>query len=103
MKIMLSLGVVALIGVGIMLLSSKTEVINIEPEVVEKEVEVDALEKSINEAQDAKKADIEAVANKAWQEAYDQEMKKVELEVIQSFNKKLDARQIELEKDTKVF
>lgn len=73
------------------------------PEVVEVEKEVDALEQSIKSAQAAKKADIEAVANMAWQNAYDLEMTKVELEVIQSFNAKLDARQTELEKETRVY
>jgi len=104
MKKLIITGVVlSLIGVAVWFLPSKVEVVTQEAQVVEKEVEVDALEKSINDAQDAKKADIEAVANKAWQEAYDQEMKKIELEVIKSFNAKLDTRQIELEKETKQF
>lgn len=104
MKILLSLGVVVAIGVGaFMFIPSTTEVVTREAEVVVEEVEVDALEKSINEAQDAKKAEMEAIANKAWQEAYDQEMKKVELEVIKKFNAKLNTRQIELEKETKTY
>ena len=75
------------------------------PEVktVEKEVEVDVLDQAIKSAQDAKKGDIEAIAQKAHDEAYNQEMKKVELEVIKSFGEKLDARQVELEKETKVY
>ena len=73
------------------------------PQVIEKEVEVDALEQAIKQAQDATRANIEQVAQQAYDEAYEQEMKKVELQVITDFNKKLDARQIELEKDTKVY
>lgn len=97
---MLLLGATALIAS--FFIASKTEVVQ-NTQVVEKEVEVDALESSIQKAQDAKKAEIESLAQKAWQEAYDQEMKKVELEVIKSFNEKLNARQIELEKETKEY
>ena len=71
-----------------------------EPQVVEKTVEVDVLDKAIKDAQSDRKSSIEEVAHKAWQDAYDQEMKKVELEVIESFSKKLDARQEELKKQT---
>ena len=71
--------------------------------VVEKEVQVDALDKAIKDAQEAEKANIEAIAKKSYDDTYTQEMKKVELEVIKSFGEKLDARQIELEKETKVF
>ena len=88
---------------GFYLKGSKVEYVQNEPVVVEKEVQVDALDKAIKDAQDAKKAEIEDTAKKAYDEAYDQEMKKVELEVIQSFSEKLDARQIELEKETKEY
>lgn len=103
MKIIIAGVVIVLGAVVFSQMSSTTEVITQEAEVLVEEVEVDALEKSINDAQDAKKAEVEAIANKAWQEAYDQEMKKVELEVIKSFNAKLDTRQIELEKETKTY
>ncbi len=104
MKTTIIIGVVILSIVGgLMYFPSKVEVITQEPQVVEKEVEVDALEQSIKSAQDAKKAEIEATAQKAWQEAYDQEMKKVELEVIKKFNTQLNTRQIELEKETKEY
>jgi transcriptional/translational regulatory protein YebC/TACO1 len=101
--ILWTLGVVTLVGVTVYLFPNKTIVEVPETQVVEKEVEVDALEESINDAQDAKKAEIQSIADKAWQEAYDQEMKKVELEVIKSFNEKLNTRQIELEKETKTY
>lgn len=75
------------------------------PEVktVEKTVEVDPNEQAIKQAQEAKKEEIEAKAKKAYDEAYNQEMKKVELEVVKSINEKLDARQTQLEKDTKTY
>lgn len=82
---------------------SSVTVVNNEPQVVEKEVQVDALEEAIKTAQNAKSSEIEAIAQKAHDEAYNQEMKKVELEVIKSFGQKLDARQIELEKETKTY
>ena len=83
--------------------TNKIEYVQNEPVVVEKEVEVDALEEAIKTAQNAKSSEIEAIAQKAHDEAYNQEMKKVELEVIKSFGEKLDARQTELEKETKVY
>ena len=97
--------VVALIFGGYYAVTKKSTVtvVNNEPTVVEKEVEVDALEEAIKTAQDAKSSEIEAIAQKAHDEAYNQEMKKVELEVVRAFTEKLDARQIELEKETKQF
>lgn len=83
--------------------TSKIEVTNNEPQVIEKPVEVDALDNAIKTAQEGKIREIEASAQKAYDEAYNQEMKKVELEVIKSFNEKLDVRQTELEKETKVY
>lgn len=82
---------------------STVEYVNPEPEVIEKEVQVDALDKAIKDAQDAKQDAIKATAQSAYDEAYNQEMKKVELEVIKTFGEKLDARQIELEKETKQY
>jgi hypothetical protein len=73
------------------------------PQVIEKEVEVDMLEEAIKSAQNAKMSEIEASAQQAYDEAYTQEMKKVELEVIKDFNQKLDSRQVELEKETKTY
>lgn len=72
-------------------------IVNNEPTVVEKEVQVDALEEAIKTAQNAKSSEIEAIAKKAHDEAYNQEMKKVELQVITDFNRKLKERQAKLE------
>ena len=96
--------VLAVILGGIALNKTKTiEYVQNEPVVVEKEVEVDALEEAIKTAQETQNDAIKAIATKAYDEAYNQEMKKVELEVIKSFGEKLDARQTELEKETKVY
>jgi len=76
---------------------------NTEPTVVEKEVQVDALDKAVTDAQAVAQHEIETKAQQAYDEAYAQEMKKVELEVIKDFNTKLDARQVELEKETQVY
>ncbi len=92
------LAVIVLAFLGGYALTLKTEYIA--PEVVEKEVQVDALEQAIKTAQNAKMSEIEASAQAAYDETYAQEMKKVELEVLAEFNKKLDARQVELEKET---
>ena len=100
-KIILAVIVLALLG-GYAL-TQKESVEYTAPQVVEKEVEVDALEQAIKSAQNGKQEAIRATAQKAYDEAYAQEMKMVELEVIAEFNKKLDARQVELEKETKVY
>ena len=105
MKTLAITGVVAAVGVFALTQMDFGTVVVSNPEVVvqEKEVEVDALDAAIKSAQEAQKDAIESVAQKAHDEAYNQEMKKVELEVIKSFNEQLDARQIELEKETKVY
>lgn len=87
-------------------IANKTSTIEyVAPEVQIKveEVQVDALEKAIKDAQTSKEGDIKAMAQKAYDEAYNKEMKRVELEVISEFGKKLDARQTELEKETNQF
>lgn len=101
----LAIVVIVLAVIGGIAFTYTNDVEYVAPEVIveEKEVQVDALEKAIRDAQDAKESDIKASAQAAYDEAYDQEMKKVELEVIQSFSEKLDARQIELEKETKEY
>jgi uncharacterized protein (DUF305 family) len=102
MKYLAITGVVAAIAVGVLMWGNlgTVEYIN-KTEVVEKEV--DALEQAIKNAQDEKIAEIKAISQKAYDEAYDQEMKKIELEVVKSFNEQLKARQIDLEKQTKEY
>mgnify|MGYP003500472168 FL=1 len=100
-KITLIVIVLGVIAGGITLTQKDTVVY--EPQVIEKEVEVDALEQAIKSQQEAVLPQIEASAQKAYDETYAHEMKKVELEVLAEFNKKLDARQVELEKQTKVY
>ena len=94
--------VIVLIVIGGLLIHYKGSVQTYTaPEVVEKNVtvEVDVLDQEVNKAQEARKNEIEQIAQKAHDEAYNQEMKKVELEVVKSFNQKLNARQTQLEKD----
>jgi uncharacterized protein (DUF305 family) len=102
MKYLAITGVVVAVAVGVLMWGNlgTVEYIN-KTEVVEKEV--DALEQAIKNAQDEKIAEIKAISQKAYDEAYDQEMKKIELEVVKSFNEQLKARQIDLEKQTKEY
>lgn len=97
----IAIAIVIILGV-VLYYATTNEVAYIAPEEVLVEKEVDALEQAIKTAQESKLSEIEGVAQEAYQSAYDQEMKKVELQVVSDFNKKLDARQIELEKETKV-
>jgi len=101
LAIVVTIGVV--IMVGITLLSSEVNYTSPEVVEVEKEVEVDALEQAIKSSQNAKMSEIEAVAQQAYNDAKDREMKKIELEVITEFNKKLEERKIELQKETRVY
>jgi uncharacterized protein (DUF305 family) len=105
MKYIIILVIVLGVILGGITLSQPTETVYQAPEVVvqKEEVQVDALEQAIKHAQDASRSNMEQIAQKAYDDAYDQEMKKIELEVIAEFNKKLDARQIELEKETKLY
>lgn len=101
MKVLILLVVMgAVLGVSFMMKPQVIEVINPEPEVIVEEVEVDALEEAIKNAQNAKLSEIEASAQKAYDEAYRQEMMKVELQVITDFNIKLSERKTQLEKET---
>ena len=96
--------IISVVVLGVILggitLSRPTQTNYVAPEVIEKKVEVkvDALDQAIKSAQEAKKTEIEAIAKKAHDEAYDQEMKKVELQVVTDFNKQLKDRQSALEK-----
>jgi len=91
---------VAIIGIVVFMQRDTLEYIQVEPIVVEKTVEVDALEEAIKSEQDSKKVQIEEVAQKAWQESFDQEMTKVEMEVRKQFGDKNNATILELEKKT---
>lgn len=92
----IAIAIVIILGV-VALFATKGETVEY---VAPVEVEVDALEKAIKDAQDAKRDEITKVAQKAYDDTLDHELKKIELEVIASFNKELDARQKELEKET---
>lgn len=58
---------------------------------------MDALEKRITDAQDAAKADIEAKAQKAYEEAVTKAMLEVELAVTAEYRKEIEAKEAELE------
>lgn len=83
--------------------SSKVEYTPPEPEIITKEVKVDALEQAIVDAQAAKKTEIEAVAQKAYDEAYDREMKKIESAVRKEYGEQNDAVIEALDKETKEY
>lgn len=103
MKYIIAVGVAVVMVIGFWFLGAKPVEYIKETETVTETVEVDALEQAIKDAQDARRSAIEDIAQKAYDEAYGQEMKKVELEVVKAFGEKLDARQTELEKETKVY
>ena len=84
-------------GYALTQVGTTTEYVAPEVQVEVKEVQVDALDKAIKDAQNAKESDIKTAAQKAYDEAYSQEMKKVELRVIDDFTKKLELRQETLE------
>lgn len=84
-------------GYALTQVGTTTEYVAPEVQVEVKEVQVDALDKAIKDAQNAKESDIKTAAQKAYDEAYSQEMKKVELRVIDDFTKKLEQRQETLE------
>lgn len=71
------------------------------PEVVEKEVpvEVDTLQKRINDAKAAEEMNIEAKAYKAYLESREQQEKEVELKVTNEYKKEIDAHIQKLEKE----
>lgn len=95
-KITIGVIVIVLVALGGVALVKKTAVEYIAPEPVE--VQVDALEKAIEDAKEAHKQEATDLALKAYNEAYEAEMKKVELAVIKDYNYNLDIRQKELEK-----
>lgn len=99
MKRLVTVVIVLGLILGGIALTSSNNAEYVAPEVVieEKEVQVDALEKAIRDSQESKKAEIESTAQGAYDATYNQEMKKVELQVISDFTKKLEARQESLE------
>ena len=73
------------------------------PEVIETEIEVDALEERIKAAQEAKIADIEAKAQEAYDRAYSHEMTLIEASVVSDYKAEIQARETELKKQIGVY
>lgn len=88
----LALGGVALINKG-----STVEYIQGETQVVEKTVEVETLQKRIDDAITASSTDIETQAQNAYNETKAQAKKEVELEVTRKYRAEIEAREAELE------
>lgn len=74
-----------------------------DPVTVEKEVEVDYIAKAVEDAQEAKLSEIEAIAQEAYDASYEHEMKKIELEVRQQLQAEHEATITELEKEVGVY
>lgn len=70
-----------------------------EPVTVEKEVEVDYIAKAVEAAQREAQADIEAIAQAAYDQSYDHEMKKIELRVRQELQAQHEAHIEALEEE----
>lgn len=86
---------------GSQLLSSTETYVNDTREmIVEKEVEVDSIEKRIANAQAEAMADIEAEANTMRDQFIQNELKTVEAEVLAEIESELKARRIDVEKET---
>lgn len=65
---------------------------------VEKEVVVDALDKKIKDAQEAKSTQIKAAGEEARKQAETNMLEAIELEVRTAYGKELDAKELELKK-----
>jgi predicted S18 family serine protease len=76
---------------------SQVDYTKTEPQVIEKEVQVDALDTAIKDAQKLKKEEMESIAQKAYDESLSNQMNKVELEVVTNFKKQMEERQSKLE------
>lgn len=94
------LGLVVIMFMVSNLLSVPVEVKNEKQIVeVEKEVVVKELEARIKEAQNTAKNAIETKAQKAYDDAYGQAMKEVELEIVSAYKKEVEAIETSLSKE----
>jgi hypothetical protein len=67
------------------------------------EVEVETLQKRISDAQEARKADIEAKAKEAYDQAVSQALLEIELEVTATYRKEIEAREKELQQQSTAY
>ena len=87
----------ALGGVALIKKDSPIEYIQGETQVVEKTVEIETLQKRIDDAITASSTDIETQAQNAYNETKAQAQKEVELEVTRKYRAEIEAREAELE------
>lgn len=73
------------------------------PVVVEKEVEVDNLEKRIKDAQDGAQSEIEARAQAEYDAVYEAEMAKVKASVLLEVEKEIEAQRLEVESQIQAY
>lgn len=102
--IVVALGATIAIGGMLYLSQPLAELFNstkVEQQVIveEKEVEVDQLQKAVDEALKAAKADIESKAQAAYDSTFEMESKKVELEVRRKLQAEQESMIIDLEKE----
>lgn len=79
------------------------EYIQGETQVVEKTVEVETLQKRVDEAITASSTEIEIEAQKAYTEAKEQIQKEIELNVTTQYRKEIEEREAQLAKETQVY
>lgn len=71
--------------------------------VVEKEVEVDNLEKKIEDAQNAASGEIEAKAQAEYDAVYQAEMAKVKAQVLLEAEQEIEAQRLEVESQIQAY
>lgn len=79
--IIYSLVVGAVLGALVMSFTTSSTIEYKEPQTVEKEVVVPELETLIKEAQDGARAEVEAFAQEAYNDAYEQRMKEIATDI----------------------
>ncbi len=101
MKLITILGGIVIVTAGVIYFVPSTQEFVTERVVVEeKTVEVDTLQKRIDDAQAAALASTTAKAQAAYDAVLKEEAARIELEVRQAYRKELEAHEIELEKQT---
>lgn len=105
MKLVITLVIVLGLALGgaILIKNPTIEYVNQSPEVIEKTIEVPQLENRILDAIKASSTAIEEEAQKAYDEKKTQMEKEIELAVTRAYREEIEAREIALEKETKVY
>ncbi len=105
MKLVITLVIVLGLALGgaILIKNPTIEYVNQSPEVIEKTIEVPQLENRILDAIKASSTAIEEEAQKAYDEKKTQMEKEIELAVTRAYREEIEAREVALEKETKVY